>query len=149
MQDVNDSVSAANGRTDKNAEAAKNGADGRLRNFEDVLMYLDAICPRQLIPEFNLKGMETEATALGLRNLVDTPALENKVQEQEQEEEEDDPLRPHKAPDQSKPKLLRMSQESHDLKLADGMYMQTDGLYAYPINPFKDEEEANTQNEDN
>jgi|13_taG_2_1085334.scaffolds.fasta_scaffold03654_5 hypothetical protein len=143
MQDVNDSVSAANGRTDKNAEAAKNGADGRLRNFEDVLMYLDAICPRQLIPEFDLKGMETETTALGLRNLVDAPALENKVQEQDQqEEEEDDPLRPHKDPDQSKPKLLHMDQERHDEALASGRYMKTDGMYAYPINPFKDEEES-------
>ena len=59
---------------------------------------------------------------------------------------EDDPLRPNKDPDQSKPKLLHLSQEDHDLKLADGMFMQTDGLYKYPLNPFKDVEEEDDGN---
>lgn len=142
LQECYDSlVGSLAGAKAKGNESAIAGAKGRLKNFEDVLIYLETICPLNSRQEFELN--ERVAKQFGL-SYEAAPALENRVEEQVQEEElveeEDDPLRPNKDPDQSKPKLLHLSQEDHDLKLADGLYMQTDGLYKYPLNPFKDEE---------
>lgn len=147
MKEVSDSVNTALAKKGEKGESARNGAEGRKKNFEDTLMYLDIICPPHLMPEFDTKDLDEDISALGLKNIqgLNTPALENKVEEQVQEEElveeEDDPLRPHKDPDQSKPKLLHMTQERHDEAIASGRYMKTDGMYDLPLNPFKNEEE--------
>lgn len=137
MQDVKSSVIAAQNQNDKKAESARNGAEGRKRNFEDVLMYLDSICPLHLMPEFKTEGIDEDLIALGLKNIkvTKTPALDNK----QQSEEEGDPLRPDRHPDQSKPILSNITQKNHDLKLSLGYYMKKDGDYAEPVNPFPNE----------
>jgi len=129
-------VGSLAGAEAKKNESAIAGAKGRLKNFEDVLLYLETICPLNSRQEFELN--EEAAKQFGL-SYESAPAIENKVEEQVQEEE-DDPLRPDRHPDQSKPILSNISQSNHEVKLNLNYYMKNDGAYAEPLNPFKDEE---------
>jgi hypothetical protein len=99
----------------KNAEAEADikkkqskieGAKGRLGNFEDVVFFLRMITPINSLPEFKLDSDEKKSLGADNTNI----SLENKTGEVE----EDDPLRPNKHPDQSKPLCSFTSQESHD-----------------------------------
>jgi len=143
LQECYDSlVGSLAGAEAKKNESAIAGAKGRLKNFEDVLLYLETICPLNSRQEFELH--EEAAKQFGL-SYEAVPALENKVEEQPQEEE-DDPLRPDRHPDQSKPILSNISQSNHEVKLNLNYYMKNDGSYAEPLNPFKDEEEEDDGN---
>ena len=129
------SLTEAEAKDPKKRKSAIEGAKGRIKNFEDVLIYLETICPLNSRKEFELH--ERVAKQFGL-SYEAVPALEDKVEEQSHEEE-DDPLRPDRHPDQSKPILSNISQSNHEAKLNLNYYMKNDGDYATPLNPFKDE----------
>lgn len=130
------SLTEAEAKDPKKRKSAIEGAKGRIKNFEDVLIYLETICPLNSRKEFELH--ERVAKQFGL-SYEAVPALEDKVEEQSHEEE-DDPLRPGRHPDQSKPILSNISQSNHEAKLNLNYYMKNDGDYAEPLNSFKDEE---------
>lgn len=113
------------------AESSINGAKTRLGNFEDVVFYLQMITTINSRPEFQLDQDAKEA-------LGEVIVLEDETEEVE----EDDPLRPNKHPDQSKPLCSATSQESHDKWLSKGKYLAKDGFYHDPKNLLSENEEG-------
>lgn len=123
-------------QVEKKSESSKHGIKGRLDSFEQVLMAIDMMVPRQLLNTYNFDLDTLVTKPLGLMNEPDQPALEEKPKQVV----EDDPLRPKMAPNQSIP-LVQISQEKHDELIASGKYMTTTGYYQNPKSPFPPEDQ--------